>query len=248
MKVLPAALVGAALLLLASPFSAALLGLLPECADGVDNDGDASADHPADPDCATPIDSTEAPSDPYLYCPHPSPHAHAYVVGGVGAKSDAVTGGQEVGLGLTTVTEPNVIDCDGDGVAGDFDGDYDLGVGGAFFGYGPWADEPICNHGLRTHGPTVVVNDLVWGMNVWFVIAATDTNGPTVVVDPVTGETTCVTTGLASCVTPPQRGIGTTCGAGGDGGYWVFFDGVFVEEGMNSASVTYGATAGTITA
>lgn len=34
--------------------------LPPECADGYDNDGDALADHPLDPDCTDPTDASEA--------------------------------------------------------------------------------------------------------------------------------------------------------------------------------------------
>ena len=201
-------------------------------------------------------------------CPHSSPHSHSYGSGGsAGARSDTVTGGDEVGAGLVTVFETNAQDCDGDGVPGDYDGDWETGVGGAFFGYGPWANEPTCNYGLAVHGGVVVaVNDVVFGADVWFTIGADATRGPVVSVDPGTGETTCETSGSITpgdpatdptadaddCLTAPQNlaqgSSGATCGAGGDGGYWVFLSGLLVSEGAGGVGANNAPTAGTITA
>jgi hypothetical protein len=40
---------------------AACLNASTECTDGIDNDGDGTVDYPADPDCISPTDNTEAP-------------------------------------------------------------------------------------------------------------------------------------------------------------------------------------------
>ena len=196
-------------------------------------------------------------------CPHFSPHSHTYGTGGsVGARSDTVTGGDEVGAGVVTVFETNTADCNNDGIAGDYDGDWETGVGGGFFGYGPWANEATCNYGLTIHGGTATVSDVVFGSDIAFVIGADDTSGPVVTVDPVTGEVTCETSGSITpgdpttdptadaddCLTDVYVGSGTTCGAGGDGGYWVFLSGALVSEGSGGAGVSNAPTAGTITA
>ena len=197
------------------------------------------------------------------YCPHPVPHSHSFGSGGSAAgRSDTVTGGDEVGGGAVTVSETNFEDCDGDGVPGDYDGDWETGVGGGFFGYGPWGNEPTCNYGLTLHGGTVYVHDLVYGWDISFVIGADDTSGPVVSVDPVTGETTCETDGTITpgdpttdptadaddCLTEVFIGSGYTCGAGGDGGYWVFLYGTAVSEGPWGVGLSNPPTAGIITA
>lgn len=41
--------------------SAVSCGNMPECSDGADNDGDGHIDHPADPQCTSPQDDSEAP-------------------------------------------------------------------------------------------------------------------------------------------------------------------------------------------
>ena len=194
---------------------------------------------------------------------HSSPHSHTYGLGGsVGAKSDTATGGEEAGAGVVTVMDSNANDCNGDGVPGDFDGDYETGVGGGFFGYGPWANEPTCNYGLAVHSGSVVVNDLVFGSAVAFVTGADDTSGPVISTDPVTGETTCTTDGSITpgdpgtdptadaddCLSDVYTGSGSTCGAGGDGGYWVFLNGALVTEGSGGVGASNPPTAGTITA
>ena len=239
----------------------------PACGDGLDNDGDGLVDYPADPGCRSFWDNNEHGIPCKL--DHFSPHAHTYGTGGsAGANSQTVTGGDEVGAGIVTVTDTNQYDCDWDGIPGDFDGDYDTGVGGAFFGYGPWHWEAICNYGLAAHGGVVVsVNDVTFSADVWFRIGADDTSGPVISVDPVTGETSCETSGSITpgdpatdptadpddCLTEPQnlgRGVGTgaTCGAGGDGGYWVFLSGALVTEGTGGVGANNAPTAGTIAA
>ena len=232
----------------------------PQCMDGQDNDGDGLADYPNDPDCSSPWDNSEYSPFPCKFL-HSDPHSHTFSLSvRVRVTSHTVTIDQEVGV--TTVVDTNVWDCDGDGIPNDFDGDYDSGVGGAFFGYGPWRWGPPCEYGLAAHGATVTVNDVVFGADVWFTIGADDTSGPVVSVDPVTGETTCETSGSITpgdpatdptadpddCLTPPQHGSGTTCGAGGDGGYWVFLTSALVTEGAGGVSVSNPPTAGTITA
>lgn len=166
-----------------------------------------------------------------LACP-PQP-THAYL--GSGAVAFGSEAGQQYKVGSVRVLDTNVEDCDGDGVPGDFDGDYDGGYGGAFFGWGPWADEPVCRYGLNVHGPDVAVADFMFPPI--FELGADDMEGPFLFVDPSTGEVSCVTDGLISpgldgddCLTLPYgpspfSGVtGTTCGAGGDGGYWVILD------------------------
>ena len=212
--------------------------------------------------------SVTPPPVPPAACPHASPHAHTYGFGGATrARSQTVEGGRGVGHGVVTVQDTNSGDCDGDGVPGDFDGDWETGVGGAFFGYGPWANEPTCNWGLHTHGSTVRVNDVVFGDDVWFVVGADDTSGPQQMQDPLTGQSSCMTDGSITpgdpatdpladpddCFTAPQnlaRGVGTgeTCGAGGDGGYYVFLDALFLDEGSAGLLLGNPPTAGTITA
>jgi hypothetical protein len=204
-----------------------------ECIDGVDNDWDGGTDwlgtahggfQDWDSDCTWPGDPSESAGDDV--CVHPSSHSHTYAFGG---SLDLV--------GLASVIDTNAADCDQDGLPGDYDGDYDAGIGGAFFGYGPWASEPTCDYGLRTHGGSVFVHDMVWGSNIAFAIGADDTSGPVISTDPITGETTCETDGSITAGDPETDPTadaddclhdalswGVTCGAGGDGGYWVFLD------------------------
>lgn len=151
-------------------------------------------------------------------------------------------------------------DCDGDGIR-DPDGVLDAGFGGGFFGFGPWADEAICNYGFRSHGGTVEVLDHVHGPNIHFYVGADDTNGPALKTDPVTGATVCETSGAITpgdpavdpladaddCLSPLYVHVGTTCGAGGDGGYWVILMEV-VQESSQQVLVSNPPVQGTITA
>ena len=200
--------------------------------------------------------------------PCPDQPVHTYGSGGsAGGRSATVTGGDDFGVGVVTVTDTNADDCDGDGYAGDWDGDYDAGVGGGAFGYGPWATDPDCAYGYNLHGPNVVVNDVVFGNNIGFVVGEDDQSGPVKVpvdedADGVPEGYICETSGSISpgdpatdptadaddCLSNHYVGSGSTCGSGGgDGLYWVFLDGVFVDE---NGGVTAGnpPTTGTITA
>ena len=180
--------------------------------------------------------------------------------------------------------DTNTGDCDGDGVAPDFDGDYDIGVGGGFFGYGPWANEPTCQYGLKIHGGSVQVTDAI-SANIAFVTGADDQQGPIVIptgfgLDPrgeysppvYPTEFACEVDGTISPCAPPSDGgacgptddpddclsdsqsgtpgyqpwitIGVTCGAGGDGGYWVFLlsVGAMIDESTTPPTVTLSGT------
>ena len=189
---------------------------------------------------------------------------HTYGLGGaVGGRSAAVTFGQAVGTGLVEVTDTNSTDCDPTNpAAADWDGDYDAGVGGAFFGYGAWAEDPQCDYALNVHGGNVAVNDVVFGAFITFFVAEDDQAGPVKLQNPLDGTWTCevsgsITPGLATdpatdpddCVSEPYLGHGATCGTGGgDGGYWVFLHAVFVDENPASLDLRNPATTGTVTA
>jgi len=129
--------------------------------------------------------------------------------------------------GAVTVQDSETGDCDGDGVAGDFDGDLDLGTTGGAFGHGPWAE--WCGYHQEAAG-TVTVSDFVFGSTVGFSTGSADANSW--VADPVTGENTCLTDGVISPATDLEGddclsgyGYGTQlvpCPGGGDGLLWVF--------------------------
>ena len=160
---------------------------------------------------------------------------HTYGSGGTVGTSSSMTGRN--GAGVVTVSDNNVGDCDGDGVPGDFDGDYESGVGGGFFGAGFWANEATCQYGLKTHGTSVTVTDAL-SANIAFVTGADDMQGPIVVPDPVNGGNICETDGSITpgdpateptadaddCASDVFINTGSACGTGGDGGYWVFID------------------------
>ena len=201
-------------------------------------------------------------------CPDQAVHTYGIGAGAGGNSATAQTG--EFGVGFVTVTDSNTSECDGDpNTTADWDGDMETGVGGAFFGYGAWAEDADCNYALNVHGPNVAVNDVVFGSQIGFVVGEDDQGGPIKVQDPVTLEWTCTTSGSITpcpdndpsqcgptddaddCLTDRFVGTGSTCGTGGgDGMYWVFLDGVVVAEA--SAEVLGLAnnppTTGTITA
>ena len=206
-------------------------------------------------------------------CPHPARHAHSYDLGWPAWKSRTATWhSTQVSpfSGGATVWEGNLLDCDGDFMLADpsteladFDGDHETGVGGGFFGYGPWAHEPVCDHGLTSHSNAVTVTDFAHGNNVPFVIGADQTAGPALAVDPVDGSVSCITDGNiepcsgtnpsptcgpSDCLTQTFIGTGTTCGAGGDGGYWVFLLYGHVSARPGGVLVGNPPTAGTIAA
>lgn len=144
----------------------------------------------------------------------------------------------------------------------DWDGDYDNGIGGAFFGYGAWTDDPDCNYRLNHHGSMVTVDDIVFGSGIKFIVGEDDQNGPVKVVDPETGLTVCTTTGAITpgdpfadptadaddCIGGVFTGTGWTCGSGGgDGGYWVALLSYYIDDWGNVV-IANPPIAGTITA
>lgn len=191
-------------------------------------------------------------------CPEPDPcppdAIHTYVAASrVGAGSTVLFNGGEVGAGQGNVVSSNP-DCPGE---------LDLGAGTGFFGYGPWADEPICDRGLHVHAGHVQVIDFVLGSRVPFVLGEDDQAGPVIVTDPETGATACETSGSITpgdptvdpladaddCLTPVYHGAGSTCGSGGgDGGYWVFILGAHLREEHGNPTLHAGATGGFIAA
>lgn len=187
------------------------------------------------------------------YCPDQPVHSYGM---GTGAGGNYSTHAVEFTAGTVLVTDTNTGDC-GTGPAG-WDGDYDWGVGGGFFGHGQWAWEPECNYFLNAHGPNVVVNDAVFGISIAFVTGENDRDGPMKIWNPATGTWVCETDGSIrpgdpdedptadpdDCISEVFVGWGTTCGeGGGDGGYWVMLLGAVVGEGE-----TWPPTTGTITA
>lgn len=168
-----------------------------------------------------------APSGALPPPPCPPQPIHFYL-GPEGWAAVATSSGVDLAAGGVVVADTNLADCDADGVPGDFDGDYNVGLGGAFFGWGPWAAAPVCGYGVNAFGPDVVVADAAWGPAVTLWTGADDTDGPVILTDPVTGAISCETDGSISptfdpddCLAGPYVGIGATCGGGGDGGYWV---------------------------
>ena len=181
------------------------------------------------------------------------------------ARVEALASDDPLG-GVVRVWDTNGVDCNGDGIMGDFDGDYDAGVGGGAFGYGAWVNDPECAFGLNSHGPNVVVVDVVFGNAIVFFVGENDQSGPTKIQDPVTSQWTCLTDGtIAPCVDndPAQcepgqdaddcrsgefTGRGATCGTGGgDGLYWVFLANAGYL-GPAQTGLSNFPTAGTITA
>ena len=168
-----------------------------------------------------------------------TPAPHVYGLGGsTNGHVRTVTAADDLAAGVFWVTDTNGLDCNADGIPGDFDGDYETGNYGAFFGAGPWANEATCAYGLRTHGTAVTVTDIL-SANIAFVTGADDQSGPIVVPDPVNGGFICETDGSVTpgdpatdptadaddCLSTVFVNTGSACGFGGDGGYWVFLAG-----------------------
>lgn len=195
---------------------------------------------------------------PWWRCPKEP--THTYGAGTyAGGRSATLTGGETYARGHITVHDTNVNACDNIG----FDGDYDAGIGGAFFGYGAWADDAECNYGLNTHGGNVAIQDLVFGSEIAFLTGEDDQSGPVKVVDAETGAVVCETDGTISpgdasvdptadsddCLSETYIGTGATCGSGGgDGGYWVLLLGIFLAEDGSGLTLANPPTSGTITA
>lgn len=175
---------------------------------------------------------------------------HTYTTPGAGGLDRGA--GVVSGAGVIWVADTNLVDCDGDGTPADWDGDYNVGEGGAAFGWGPWASDPDCGFGVFVHGPYVLVSDVTFA-EVAFTIGEDDMDGPQVVTD-ATGATTCMTDGMITpdmdpddCISPVYVTRGQTCGTGGgDGLYWVFIG--FTSEGGPIPSKVRGATTGFVVA
>lgn len=162
--------------------------------------------------------------------------------------------------GPVTVVDTNLADCNGDGVPLDFDGDYDLGSGGGFFGRGPWANAWLCQNELNQHGSHYVVMDILWGPTIPFFVGEDDMDGPLLI--QVDQEYVCLTDGMITpgpwtdptadpddCLSGPWVGTGTACGTGGsDGGDWVILTVVATLDVPGGISLTNPATEGTIAA
>ena len=192
--------------------------------------------------------------------PCPDQPTHTYEGAG-GFAANASSHGVLIAAGYVLVKDTNTGDC-GTGPA-DWDGDYDSGTGGAFFGHGAWASDPDCNYRLNVHGPNVAVNDVVFGNAIAFVTAENDRDGPTKIWNPATETWVCETDGSIrpgdpaenpaadpdDCVSEVFVGSGTTCGSGGgDGGYWVVLMGAFGDEADGGVALSNPPTTGTITA
>lgn len=230
----------------------------PGCVDGLDNDFDGYVDYPADTGCRNEHDQYETGGSGHLN-PCPDQPVHGYGLGLAGRYWRDVTALTPSGPVSVTVWDGTVSDCNpSDGVPGDFDGDYDFGMNGAFFGYGQWV-QADCDYDLNAHGPNVVQNDFVFGSTLGYHTGEVDQAGPVQVDDPITGVSFCETDGLISpgdpatdptadpddCLSDLFIGSGTTCGfGGGDGGFWV----ILVVPVSPGPGIGNPPTGGTITA
>ncbi len=191
---------------------------------------------------------------------------HTYVLGGfAGMSSNTLseqTGSSPVGsiggasAGFAIVMDTNTDDCNGDGAPGDFDGDYDLGIGGAFFGSSnAWDAAEGCGYDLNVHATSGTATD-VTRLPASGSYGVDDTAGPVVVTDPTTGATvSCQTDGG---ITPETDGNdclndwtgfwsqGACAGTGGDDGYWLFVGAQVSENGGRLTAQI--ATTGTLAA
>ena len=186
-------------------------------------------------------------------CP-PQP-IHTYAFAGLPAMDSDTLGVETTPFGSVVLQEPSILSCSS--------GDYSFGIGGGFFGYGPWADEPLCDYDLNVHGDHVAVEDLLFGRGVAFFMGEDDQSGPVIIPDFVSGGNICETDGNISpgdpstdptadgddCLSPAYYGVGGTCGTGGgDGGYWVIIPSTYASESGLSFEQFAFPTAGTITA
>src|SRR5581483_7686569 len=85
---------------------------------------------------------------------------HTYgssVTVGVNSHTLATSGG----AGNVLVDDTNTADCNNDGISSDFDGDFDAGVGGGFFGStNAWDVADGCGYDLNVHTSTGTVTDI----------------------------------------------------------------------------------------
>ncbi len=174
-----------------------------------------------------------------------------------GAPTGSVEGG---GAGFVTVQDSNVADCNGDGIPGDYDGDYDIGTGGGFFGSSSeWDTADNCGYDLSVHASTGTATDIS-SLPVGGVFGVDDVAGPVVVTDPNSGAT--VSCQVDGSITPGtdandclnvwvntwSPGSDPVCaiGHGGDDGYWLILQSGVSENGGSVTAAT--ATTGTLAA
>ncbi len=194
-------------------------------------------------------------------CPATSQPTHTYgptLAPGIGSTTLQEQGSPASGVdtGLVTVEDTNVADCDGDGVPNDFDGDYDLGIGGGFFGSSNlWDVTDDCGYDLNVHATTGTATD-VTGLAVRGLYGVDDAEGPAVVVDPTSGASLgCQTDGSITPATDANDCLSAWTGSwssgacpasGGDDGYWLFLE---VQSAETHGAITLGgATSGTLAA
>jgi|SRR5581483_5682901 len=199
-------------------------------------------------------------------CPGSNQPVHTYGLSvSVGANSNTLseqTSGSPLGsigggaAGNVLVDDTNTADCNGDGQPGDFDGDFDVGGGGAFFGSSnAWDFLDDCGYDLNVHATSGTATD-VTSLPVSGTFGVDDTQGPVVVTDPTTGATIwCQTDGSITPDTDANDCLnawvntwsaGACAGTGGDDGYWLFLNTQVSEDGGVVTAQT--ATTGTLAA
>ncbi len=157
------------------------------------------------------------------------------------SESAAAPGAQTV-----HVSDSNLDDCNGDAIPGDFDGDYDTGDAGGFFGSSDaWDVTDNCGYGLNVHATTGTASDSSGAVVAGF-YGVDDANGPSVVTDPNTGATvSCQTDGSITPMTTASdclhAWVGTwspgPCPAsGGDDGYWLFLQPPFTTGTLTATT------------
>ncbi len=175
-------------------------------------------------------------------CPSASQPTHSY-------GAPAVLGASSHGLresatgGSATVQDTNVADCNGDSVPNDFDGDYDYGVGGAFFGDSSvWDGSDNCGYDLNVHATTGTASSPTTSGT----FGVDDAEGPVVITDPHTGATvSCQSDGSITPDTDANDCLSAWTGSwspgscyysvGADDGYWLF---LAPQSGLGFASGT----------
>ncbi len=152
-------------------------------------------------------------------CPGANQPTHIFLAQGGTQFSDTVT-----------IVDTNTTDCNGDSNPRDFDGDYDLGIGGGFFGSSTqWDVTAGCGYDLNVHATTGLAVSTT-GLVAAGSVGVDDTTGPTVVTDPSGATLSCQVDGTVTpetdsddCLAPFVGAWAAPCGGvGGDDGYWIF--------------------------
>ena len=107
---------------------------LPACKDGIDNDGDLLVDHPADPDCLTPLDESET----------------ADCGDGIDNDGDGEVDGDDPGC-LDAADATELFDC-GDGIDNDGDALVDFGSDAGCSALADPTERPDCEDGIDNDG------------------------------------------------------------------------------------------------